>query len=90
MARYFRTKNHSLTPAHEQISARYELIITCLSLVAALAFVIGSILFLDPDHVRAGTWFFVFGSAFFALAPLLKLYLEYKLMQLPKGASDVD
>jgi len=71
------------SPRHEALTRRYEITRTVIEFLAALAFVVGSVLFFYPALVYAGTWFFVVGSVFFAVRPTIRLLLELHLARLP-------
>jgi len=62
----------------------YELGYTGADFLAALMFVIGSILFFGETTQRAGTWLFLVGSLFFALKPSLRLAREIHLWRIGK------
>lgn len=71
------------TPRHEALTRRYEIARTAIEFLAALAFIIGSLLFFYPDMVYTGTWLFLIGSIFFAIRPTIRLLLELHLSRLP-------
>ena len=52
--------------------------------MAAFLFLIGSILFLYPQWIILGTWFFIIGSLLFGIKPTLKLIHFFHLKRLFK------
>jgi len=54
---------------------------------AAVAFVVGSIFFLDPAQKRLGEWMFLTGSVLFALVPLTKYLQAVHLGRLSTGTN---
>ncbi|WP_457631651.1 YrhK family protein [Oceanithermus sp.] len=50
--------------------------LTALGLSGGLAFVIGSVFFLNPDRYTAGVYLFIFGSVAMLAERLGKLWLE--------------
>ncbi len=70
-------------PKHVAVYGLYEKIYTVIDLVAALAFVIGSVMFFFPAWQITGTWFFLIGSLCFAARPLVRFLREFHLTRLP-------
>lgn len=68
---------------HEALTRRYEIARTLIEFLAALAFVVGSVLFFYSALIYAGTWFFLIGSVFFAVRPTIRFVLELHLARLP-------
>ncbi|MGV8856019.1 MAG: YrhK family protein [Devosia sp.] len=68
---------------HARAARRSELARTAVEFLAALAFIIGSVLFFYSPLQLAGTWLFLIGSILFAVRPTIKLVLELHLQQLP-------
>ncbi|HHN93277.1 YrhK family protein [Oceanithermus sp.] len=50
--------------------------LTALGLSGGLAFVVGSVLFLNPDRYTEGVYLFIFGSAAMLLERLGRLWLD--------------
>ncbi|MHC5654132.1 YrhK family protein [Stappia sp.] len=71
------------SPSHETLVRRYELFRTVVEFLAALTFIVGSVLFFYDSLQVAGTWFFVIGSVLFAVRPTIRLALELHLARLP-------
>ena len=67
------------TERQRQIYAAFEIAYTLVDFVAALCFVVGSVMFFSEDWQTPGTWLFLIGSIFFALKPTLRLVRELKL-----------
>ncbi|MCO6185848.1 YrhK family protein [Rhizobium sp. L1K21] len=67
---------------HKRIYAYYELLYTLIDVLAAVLFIIGSIMFFFSDWQFAGTWCFLVGSVFFACKPTLRIVREIHLMRL--------
>jgi len=53
-----------------------ERILTALGLAGGLAFVVGSVLFLNPERYTAGVYLFIFGSAAMLVERLGLIWLE--------------
>lgn len=68
--------------AHRRIYARFEIAYTMVDFLAALMFIIGSVMFFSDAWVTTGTWLFLIGSFFFAAKPTLRLWREVKLYRL--------
>ncbi|WP_051242933.1 YrhK family protein [Stappia stellulata] len=71
------------SPKHAELVRRYELFRTVVEFLAALMFVIGSVLFFSDSLLFAGTWLFLIGSILFAVRPTIRLALELHLTRLP-------
>lgn len=76
------------TPKHAEIYGLYERVYTTVDLIAALLFLIGSILFFYNSLQNTGTWMFVFGSLCFAAKPAVRFAREFHLAQLPLPGDD--
>ena len=83
MSKLFDHAVRSASPAHAELVRKYELYRTVVEFLAALLFVIGSILFFFPSLVFSGTWLFLLGSILFAVRPTIRLLLELRLANLP-------
>ena len=73
---YFNPENRTRTPRNRRLYAAYEIGYTFFDFLAALSFLIGSILFFSEETKTTATWLFVAGSFFFALKPTLRLARE--------------
>ncbi len=83
MSKLFDHSIRSASPKHAEIVREYELYRTIVEFLAALTFVLGSILFFYESLVYAGTWLFLIGSILFAVRPTVRLLLELRLANLP-------
>ena len=75
----FRSRRFDASPRHRQIYSAYEIAYSTIDLLAAVLFIVGSVLFLDEATVKAGTWMFIIGSVFFAGRPAVRLARELHL-----------
>ena len=75
----FRTRRFDASPKHRSVYSAYEIAYSVIDLLAAVLFIVGSILFLDDATVCAGTWLFIIGSVFFAARPAVRLARELHL-----------
>jgi hypothetical protein len=66
---------------HQQIYTFYELLHTAVDFVAAMLFLVGSILLFNSSTVTAGTWMFVAGSVCFGLKPTIRLVREFHYLR---------
>ena len=88
MSDYFRIRRFTRTDRHAEIWSRYEKVYTALDFLAALSFLVGSVLFYYKSlHVSATTCF-VIGSVLFAAKPSVRLLREFHLSQLPPLPGD--
>lgn len=79
----FDRRLRSASDRHARAVQRYELARTLVEFLAALAFIIGSVLFFYSSLQMAGTWMFLIGSILFAVRPTIRLMLELRLTSLP-------
>lgn len=77
----FHPDTRDLSERHKKIYAYFELAYTIVDVLAALMFVVGSILFFKEATAFAGTWLFLIGSILFGLRPTLKLVREYAYLR---------
>jgi len=70
---------HGVKPGKRKAYAASEIIYTLVDFSAAMAFTLGSIMFLDEQLKHTGTWFFIAGSVLFALKPTIRVVREIKL-----------
>ncbi|MBL3701097.1 hypothetical protein GI582_00160 [Sulfitobacter sp. BDSS02] len=63
----------------KRIHALFEIVYTLVDFMAALTFLIGSVMFLYESWQTFGTWLFIVGSILFATKPTLRLARELKL-----------
>lgn len=89
MTQFFETifKAHP-SREHREIYGRYEKLYTINDFVAALFFLVGSVMFFYSSLQEAATWCFTLGSINFMLRPTIKLVREYHLAALPLPGDD--
>lgn len=78
----FRHSSREATDKSRQLYARFELVYTFVDFMAAVCFIIGSILFFFDSEQIPATWLFLFGSFLFAAKPTLRLVREIKLYRM--------
>ena len=76
---FFTSENRQQSAQSDRIFAAYEIVRTFFDFLAAICFLVGSILFFAADTQFQATWLFVVGSLFFCLKPTLKLAREVHL-----------
>ncbi|MGB0662120.1 MAG: YrhK family protein [Mangrovicoccus sp.] len=79
----FDPRLHGASPDHRKVYGFYERLYTVIDLVAALSFVIGSVMFFSEAWMRPGTWLFLIGSICFAIRPAVRFLREFHLAKLP-------
>ena len=67
---------HRRSARHARIYAACEIAYTAVDFLAALLFVIGSVLFFWASTETLAIWLFIFGSLCFALKPTIRLSRE--------------
>ena len=72
----FDPANHTRSDTHRRIYVWHKIAYTTVDFLAAVLFIVGSILFFDERTTYAGTWLFLIGSIFFALRPTTTLVRE--------------
>lgn len=87
MHRLFETHPHA-SPRHRRVYGRYEKLYTLNDFLAALYFLVGSILFFYRSLEVPATWCFTLGSLHFMLRPSIKVAREYHLANLPLPGDD--
>jgi len=75
----FEKNRRNASADHRRMHALYEIAITIADFLAAISFVIGSILFFPESTQTVGTWFFLLGSIMFFVSPSIKVMREVKL-----------
>ena len=89
----FRHDNRRLSGNTRRLYARYELVYTLVDFLAALSFLLGSILFFWNATEIEALWLFVIGSLLFMLKPTIRLVREvhmYRVGYLERLAARVD
>ncbi len=72
----FDPTNHTRSDRHRRIYAAYSIAYTGIDVLAALMFIVGSILFFYPSTTYDATWLFLIGSIFFGLRPITSMLRE--------------
>jgi len=78
----FTHENRSRSAESQRVYAAYEIAHTVVDFLAAISFLLGSVLFFYADTQYQATWLFVVGSLFFCLKPTLKLAREIHLWRM--------
>ncbi|MEM6304356.1 MAG: YrhK family protein [Pseudomonadota bacterium] len=72
--RLFHPDTRSRTERHKHLYALCEIAYTFVDFLAAVLFVIGSVLFFSEATTYLGTWLFLVGSVLFGMRPTIKLW----------------
>lgn len=72
------------TPRHREVYVTYGTVYDCVDALAAILFIIGSVLFFGEATQTAGTWLFLIGSICFAIRPALHVVRDVHMRRLPK------
>lgn len=80
--RWFQRDHHKIGPEAVRLHAAFEVALTISDFLAAVLFVIGSVMFLSEEWTRLGTYLFILGSVLFAISPALKVMRELKLAKM--------
>ena len=75
----FRTRRHG------EVYGNYQTVYDTVDALAAIAFIVGSVLFFKASTEVAATWLFLIGSVFFAVRPLVHVARDFHLAKLPHG-----
>lgn len=78
----FSQENRDRNAATRRVYAAYEIAHTAVDFIAAISFLVGSILFLLPAYETPAIWLFIVGSVFFCLKPTLRLTREVHLWRM--------
>lgn len=81
----FDPANHTRSDTHRRIYLWHKIAYTTVDFLAAVLFIVGSILFFDDRTTYAGTWLFLTGSIFFALRPTTTLLREVAYVRAGKS-----
>lgn len=79
----FDPRSATAGPRHREIYGRYQKVYTLVEFAAAVAFVVGSVLFFSPSQQTPATWFFLVGSILFAARPTVRVLRENHLARIP-------
>jgi len=80
----FHHRNRDRNADTRRVYALFEIAHTAVDFLAALCFLVGSILFLFPAFETPAVWLFILGSVFFMAKPTLRLVRELKLWRMGK------
>lgn len=72
----FQVEHHTGSERRRRIYAAYEVAYTAVDFLAAILFLVGSVLFFFKSLENPAIWCFVVGSVCFALKPSLRLARE--------------
>ena len=75
----FEPPHHGRSPAWKRRYAMFEIAHTLIDFLAAVFFIIGSVMFFSEAWLIPGTWLFLIGSILFACKPTLRLIREVRL-----------
>lgn len=78
----FTHENRQRNASTRRVYAAYEIAHTTVDFLAAISFLVGSILFFYDSTQYPATWLFVIGSVFFCLKPTLRLAREIHLWRM--------
>ena len=72
---------------HEElvIRRRYEVLSIINDFLIAIWFLVGSILFLFPEHEKAAIWLFIIGSFQFLIRPTIRLIGHIHVQRIPES-----
>lgn len=77
----FRHETRQKSERNRRFYAACEVVYTLVDFLAAMLFLVGSILFFFASFETIAIWFFVVGSLFFAAKPTIKLGREIKMLR---------
>jgi hypothetical protein len=78
----FAHENRERNADTRRVYAAYEIAHTTVDFLAAISFLLGSVLFLFPSYETPAIWFFIVGSVFFCMKPTLRLAREIQLWRM--------
>ncbi|MGR3571395.1 YrhK family protein [Brevirhabdus sp.] len=78
----FHHENRQKSERSRRVYARYELAHTAADFIAAISFLIGSVMFFFESMQTPAIWLFVIGSVFFLIKPSLRLARELTLYRM--------
>jgi len=83
---FFAPGNRDSSQVNRRLYAFYEIIYTLIDFGAAIAFLIGSVMFFYETLQYTATWFFVIGSVLFAAKPTIRVVREFAFL----AVGDID
>ncbi|WP_019557222.1 YrhK family protein [Thiomicrorhabdus arctica] len=76
---FFDGSLHGVKANKRKVYAMFEILYTIVDFLAAMAFTIGSIMFLYESYAHAAKWYFIIGSLLFAFKPTIRVVREIRL-----------
>ncbi|MDX1809973.1 MAG: YrhK family protein [Sulfurospirillaceae bacterium] len=70
---------HGVKVNKRKAYAVFEILYTAVDFMAAMAFTVGSVMFLYADLTYSAKWFFIIGSLLFAFKPTIRVVREIRL-----------
>lgn len=67
---------------HSEVYGNYQKIYDSIDALAAIAFIVGSVLFFSEKTQTVGTWLFLIGSIFFAVRPCIHVARDFHMARL--------
>ena len=74
---FFSPENRDRSIRTRKVYAVYEIVYTLVDFLAALLFLVGSVMFFDASLENPAIWCFVVGSAFFLMKPTIRVVREF-------------
>ena len=84
----FKPHLYTASDRHVEVYCFYEKLYTTIDMLAALFFVVGSVLFFSEAWAVTATWCFLIGSLMFAAKPTARFAREFHLGCLPLPGDD--
>lgn len=78
----FDHRNRERNTDTRRVYAIYEIAHTLADFIAAISFLLGSVLFLWPEKETEAIWLFILGSVFFCVKPSLRMCRELQLWRM--------
>ncbi|MCX7444785.1 YrhK family protein [Corynebacterium sp. P7003] len=78
----FNPDNALRSEATQRLYACYAVAYTVVDVLAAVLFIVGSILFFRESTTTTGTWLFLIGSILFGVRPCISLVREWHLLRI--------
>ena len=76
------------TPRHKRVYVAYQALYDCVDALAAILFIVGSILFFRDSTQTAGTWSFLIGSVCFAIRPVVHVVRDLHMGRISRQADE--
>lgn len=78
--KFFDPNTRMQSARHGELYALYQIAHTAVDFLAAILFLVGSVLFLYPSQEVPAVWCFIVGSAFFLMKPAIRITREIHFM----------